>query len=94
MVLGKIGRNILPKIVNITCGSSSATSAVSNVLKMRSQPICDTFSKFTFDDIYKVMKLGNDRIMFVPKIQQVNGKYIIPLEMQEYLFHFTSESNM
>lgn len=44
--------------------------------------------------IYKVMKLGNGRIRFVPKIQQMNGKNIIPLEMPEYLYHITSETNV
>lgn len=92
MTLGKIGTKILLRIG--TSGSSSAVRPVSNVLKIRSQPICDTFSKLTFDDIYKVMKLGNGRIKFVPKIQQVNGKNIIPLEMPEYLYHITSETNM
>jgi hypothetical protein len=64
---------------------------------MKSQPISDTFrriSQLTFDDIYKVMKLGNGRIRFVPKLQRVNGKNIISLEMPEYLYHITSETNM
>ena len=93
----KIISSILPRIGNIAGGSSSATRSVSNVLKMSSQPICDTFrriSELTFDDIYKVIKLGNGRIRFVPKIQQVNGKNIISLEMPEYLYHITSETNM
>ena len=62
----------------------------------RSKPIYDTFrkgSELTFDDIYKVIKFGNGRIKFIPKIQQVNGKNIIPLEMPEYLYHITSEAN-
>ena len=94
MTLGKIGTSILPKIGNIASVSPSVTRAVSNVLNMRSQPICDTFSKLTFDDIYKVIKLGNGRIRFIPKIQQANGKNIISLEMPEYLYHITSETNM
>lgn len=90
----KIISSILPRVGNIVNDSSSTNRAVSNVLKMRSQPICDTFSKLTFDDIYKVMKLGNGRVRFVPKMQQANGKNIIPIEMPEYLYHITSETNM
>lgn len=90
----KIMSSILPRVGNIVSNSSSTNRAVSNILKMRSQPICDTFSKLTFDDIYKVIKLGNGRVRFVPKIQQANGKNIIPIEMPEYLYHITSETNM
>lgn len=97
MALEKIGMSMLSRVGNATSRSSLTTKAASNVLKMRSQPVCDTFRRIsepTFDDIYKVIRLGNGRIRFIPKIQQVNGKNIIPLEMPEYLYHITSETNM
>lgn len=98
MVSGKVTLNLLQKIAPKITGKVDSTRTASNaILHMKSQPVTDTFqtaSKFTFDDIYEVIKLGNDRIRLFPKVQQVNGKNIVPFEMPEYLYHITSETNM
>lgn len=98
MALEKIALNLFQKIApKITSRSISTKTATNVLLQMKSRPVTDTFqaaSTFTFDDIYKVIKLDNCRIKFLPKIQQVNGKNIVPFEMPEYLYHITSETNM
>ncbi|MBS6552528.1 MAG: hypothetical protein KH321_01155 [Clostridium sp.] len=52
--------------------------------------------KLTFEDVYKIAKLGNGRIKIIPKNpgMQINGKNLTSIEMPEYLYHITSESNM
>lgn len=97
MISGKVVPTLLQRIVPKVTGGGISTRTVSNIFQMKSQPVTDTFqavSKITFDDIYKVIKLGNNRIRLVPKVQQLNGKNIVPLEMPEYLYHITSETNM
>ena len=52
--------------------------------------------KLTFEDVYKIAKLGNGRIKIIPKNpgMQINGKNLTSFEMPEYLYHITSEANM
>ena len=43
--------------------------------------------KLTFEDVYKIAKLGNGRIKIIPKNpgMQINGKNLTSIEMPEYL---------
>lgn len=85
-------------LATVRTGTNAGTqaSASTNVLQMRSQPACDIVTsarKLTFGEVYDIVKLGNGRIKLLPKISQINGRNIIPLEMPEYLYHVTSEAN-
>lgn len=97
MALENVALNLIQRTAPKITGAGLSARTVTSIFQTKGQPVTDTFqavSKLTFDDIYKVIKLGNNRIKFLPKVQQVNGKNIVPFEMPEYLYHITSETNM
>lgn len=49
--------------------------------------------KYTFDDLFYVIGLGQDRIRLLPKIFEVNGQKLSAVEMPKYLYHITSKSS-
>ncbi len=50
-------------------------------------------AKYTFDDLFYVIGLAQDRIRLLPKVLEVNGQKLSTIEMPKYLYHITSKSN-
>ena len=69
-----------------TFQKSKATNPVNSLKKGEG-------TKYTFDDLFYVIGLGQDRIRLLPKIFEVNGQKLSAVEMPKYLYHITSKSS-
>ena len=94
MGLEKIGFGIQRLVRPATCTQQVAKKVTSVFCERRINPCVTKVFKCTFDDIYSIKNLGNGRIKLIPKVSQFNGKDILPIEMPEYLYHFTSASKL
>ena len=92
--MSPIGLNTLPISKRCIDYASLHTKPLADTLRMKSQPLHDTFHKLSFDDIYEIIKIKDGRIKLIPKIAQHNGEKLLPFEFPEYLYHITSEENM
>lgn len=90
--------NAIKPVFNAIVSSTERFATRSNSIMqcVRPNPIYKLVSNrtFTFDDIYSIARLKNERIKIIPKISNVNGKQLYSFEMPEYLYHVTNEDKM